>query len=192
VKVAIFGASGATGQHLVRQALDQGYEVTAFARSPSRFSVHDERIRTLRGDVTDQEAVRAAIAGQDAVLCALGASTPLRRDPTLVAGIQNIVAAMTDAGVRRLVYLSFCGVRAARWQLTPLGRYIVAPIIMRNVVADHEAKERIIQESQLEYVIVRPPRLTNGPARGTYRSGTNIRADSLIPHIARADVESSC
>jgi putative NADH-flavin reductase len=89
VKVVILGASGATGQHLVRQALHQGHKVTAFARSPSRFPVHDERIRTHRGDVTDQEAVRAAIAGQDAVLCALGASTPLRRDPTLVAAFKT-------------------------------------------------------------------------------------------------------
>jgi putative NADH-flavin reductase len=59
---------------------------------------------------------------------------------------------------------------------------------MRNVVADHEAKERIIRATSLDWVIVRPPRLTNGPRRGTYRSGVGIRATSLIPRISRADV----
>jgi NAD(P)H-binding len=73
---------------------------------------------------------------------------------------------MERCGVPRLVYLSFLGVHEGRRQLSRLGRWIVAPILMRNVVADHEAKERIIRASSLDWVIVRPPRLTNGQRRG--------------------------
>jgi putative NADH-flavin reductase len=65
---------------------------------------------------------------------------------------------------------------------------LVAPLILRNVVADHEEKERIIRQSSLEWVIVRPPRLTHGARKSDYRSGVEIRAVSAIPQISRADL----
>ena len=146
------------------------------------------QLSVLRGDVADITAVETAIMGQDAVLCALGAATPLRRDSALVEGVRRIVVTMERSRVRRLVYLSFLGVRDGRRQLSALGRYLVAPLLLRNVVADHEAKEAIIQASMLEWIIVRPPRLTNGARRGRYRIGTEIRATSAIPRISRADL----
>jgi len=87
-----------------------------------------------------------------------------------------------------LIYLSFLGVLSGRNQLSLLGRYLVAPLILRNVVADHEAKENIIRRSNLDWTVVRPPRLTNGPHTGSYRHGTDIKAASVIPMISRADV----
>jgi hypothetical protein len=95
---------------------------------------------------------------------------------------------MEQRGVRRLVYLSFLGVPEGRHQLSVVGRYLVAPLLLRNVVADHTAKERIIRRSTLEWVTVRPPRLTNGARRGRYRSGLDIRATSVVPRISRADL----
>jgi uncharacterized protein YbjT (DUF2867 family) len=188
MNVLVFGASGGTGRELVGQALRRGHRVTAFVRRGGVASDEQPARTTIRGDVRDGDAVDAAVRGHDAVLCALGAATPLRRDPALVDGIRHIVAAMERHGVRRLVYLSFLGVHEGRAQLSPLGRWIVAPLLLRNVVADHEAKERIIRASSLGWVIVRPPRLTEGPRRGTYRSGVAIRATSVVPRISRADV----
>lgn len=188
MNVIVFGASGATGRELVGQALQRGHRVTAFIRSGPKPSTDSHRLLAIRGDVRDNQAVATAVDGHDAVLCALGAATPLRREPLLVEGIRSIVTAMEQHGVRRLVYLSFLGVHEGRAQLSILGRWVVAPVVMRNVVADHEAKERIIRATSLDWVIVRPPRLTNGPRRGTYRSGVGIRATSLIPRISRADV----
>jgi uncharacterized protein YbjT (DUF2867 family) len=92
--------------------------------------------------VSDRHAVGQAMVDHDAVLCALRAATPLRRDPTLVAGVRNITAAMVEVAVRRLVYLSF-------------------------LAADHAEKEEIIRRSGLDWTIVRPPRLTNGPQTGS-------------------------
>jgi putative NADH-flavin reductase len=188
MRVVIFGASGATGRELVGQALVQGHLVTAFVRNPSRLGPQSSDVRVVRGDVSDRSAVARAIEGQNGVLCALGAATPLRRDPALVEGVRHIVEAMERLGVRRLVYLSFLGVREGRRQLSAIGRFVVAPVILRNVVADHEEKERIIRRSGLEWVIVRPPRLTHGPRRGDYRSGVDIRATSSVPRISRADL----
>lgn len=187
MKVLIFGASGSTGRQLVDAAVGCRHTVTAVVRNPATFH-NDHRVDVVLGDVADRHAVAQAMPGHAAVLCVLGAATPLRRDPTLVAGARHMTEAMLDAGVRRLVYLSFLGVPAGRHQLSALGRYVVAPVLLRNVAADHAAKEEIIRRSGLDWTIVRPPRLTDGPETGAYRHGESIHASQIVPRISRADV----
>jgi nucleoside-diphosphate-sugar epimerase len=120
-------------------------------------------------------------------LCAWLAN-PATTRRILIEGVRNIIDAMERAGVRRLIYISFLGVRNGRHQLSLLGKYIVAPLALRNVVEDHEAKERLLKQSRLNWTILRAPRLTNGRHTGTYRSGEDIRANTIIPAISRADV----
>jgi len=188
MNVLVFGASGGTGRELVKQALTQGHSVTAFVRDPTKFEIKHANLKVVQGDVANYESVARALQNQDATICALGSSTPLRRDPTLIDGVRHIIKAMEQAGVQRLIYLSFLGVRDGRNQLSFLGKYIVAPLVLRNVVADHEVKERLIKQSRLKWTIVRPPRLTNGQRTDAYRSGEGIAANSIIPTISRADV----
>lgn len=162
--------------------------MTAFVRKPEEYGVEHDDLKVVQGDVTDYAAVELAVKDQDAVLCALGSSTPLRRDSTLIEGVRNIVRAMEQASVGRFIYLSFLGVREGRSQLSFFGKYIVAPLVMRNPAADHEVKESIITQSKLDWTIVRPPRLTKGRHTGVYRSGEHIEAESMIPRISRADL----
>src|SRR6266480_4450369 len=72
MKLLVLGATGRTGRELLAGALRQGHEVTALARDPSRLTVHDDRLRVCAGSATDPDTVDKAVAGQDAVLCALG------------------------------------------------------------------------------------------------------------------------
>jgi uncharacterized protein YbjT (DUF2867 family) len=188
MRVLVLGATGATGRHLVEQALAQGHHVTALVRNPAKLHRRSPNLTVVPGDVTDPLAVERAVRFQDAVLCALGSSTPLRHDPTLVAGIANLVEAMERLQVKRLVYLSFLGVHDGRHQLSLLGRYLVAPLLLGKVATDHARKEAIIQQSSLEWVIVRPPRLTNGRRTGAYRSGEDIQATMMVPRVSRADL----
>jgi uncharacterized protein YbjT (DUF2867 family) len=188
MKVLVLGGTGATGRHLVEQALAQGHCVTALARNPAKLHRCSPVLSVVQGNVTDRGVMERAVRSQDAVLCALGSSTPLRHDPALAAGIGNLVGAMEQLQVKRLVYLSFLGVRDGRGQLSLLGRYLVAPLLLRKVAADHERKEAIIQHSALEWVIVRPPRLTNGRRTGTYRCGADIQATMVIPRVSRTDL----
>ncbi len=108
MKVVIFGASGGTGRELVRQALDAGHDVTAFVRDVTRLGVTHERLRVAQGDVRHAAAVSATTAGQDAVLSALGPSKP--DFDAMTVGARNILAAMNEHGVRRLVTLTGAGV----------------------------------------------------------------------------------
>jgi putative NADH-flavin reductase len=188
MNVLVFGASGGTGRELVKMALAQHHRVTAFVRDPHRFEITHASLTVTTGDVVDSARVEQAVRGQDAVMSALGSSRSLKRHPSLVEGVRNIVKAMEDDGVRRLVYLSILGVGDSRRQLGWLDRYVIVPLVLRNVVADHAIKEGIITRSCLDWVIVRPPRLTNGSQTGRCRSGEGIKTGWMTASVSRSHV----
>lgn len=113
--------------------------------------------------------------GQDAVVCALGATAPLRRDTALADGMRNVVAATERHGVRRLVCLSVLGVHEARPQLSVLGRWLLAPLLVRNVVADHQVEERGIRDC----AIARPPHSPTPGAEERIEAGVGVREHGL-------------
>ncbi|HWU77882.1 MAG TPA: SDR family oxidoreductase [Rhodanobacter sp.] len=188
MNVLVFGASGATGREVVMQALDHGHSVRAFVRDPSKFEIRHARLSLMVGDVTEHASVEHAVRDTDAVASALGSGNSLSSQPALIDGVQNIIRAMEHAGVHRFVYLSMLGVGGSGRQLGLVDRYIVLPLLLRNVMKDHAKKEALIKRSTLDWVIVRPPRLTNGPYTGRYRSGEDIRERTLLASISRADV----
>lgn len=188
MEVFVFGASGATGREVVKRALDHGYSVRAFVRDPSKLRITHDRVATMVGDVTDYASVERAVQGADAIASALGSGNSLSSQPALVDGVRNIVRAMQHAGVRRFVYLSMLGVNGSGRQLGLVDRYVVLPLLLRNVMQDHARKEEIIRRSTLDWVIVRPPRLTNGPYTGNYRSGEDVTDGTFLASISRADV----
>jgi putative NADH-flavin reductase len=188
MRLTIFGASGATGKELVAQALERGHHVTAFVRTQGKLEKKNGQLDVLLGDVTDVVMVARAITGSDAVLSALGVGRPLRHDLAVVQGIRNIVKIMEKTGPARLIYLSFLGVTEGRNQVGFLLGRIAARLVLKHEVADHEEKEAAIMHSELAWTIVRPPAMTNGPYTGVYRDGVDIRAQSFLPTISRADV----
>lgn len=187
MNILIFGASGATGSHLVSQALKQGHRVTAFVRTASKLEITHPNLKVAEGDVSHYQQVENAMQDQEVVFSALGAATPFKRDHKLIIGIQNIVAAMTKQNVPRIIYQSFLGVKENRKELGLMVN-MVMPVILKKAIVDHEAKEDIITKSQLDWVIVRCPMLTNGPLTASYRTGERIRSSSVIPLVSRADV----
>jgi putative NADH-flavin reductase len=187
VNIVVFGASGGTGREVVSQGLAQGHMVTAFTRSPARIRTTHENLKTVTGDITDARAVERAITGQQAVLSCLGAPNPILPYPAFTDGLRNIVQAMGLGGVKRLIYESFIGVSASRAEAGFMIRY-VASRILRGAIANHEINERLIQQSLLEWTIVRPPRLSVVRLNGRYRSGEHIVGKFPIQLISRANV----
>jgi putative NADH-flavin reductase len=172
LRVVVFGASGRTGRQLVEQALEGGHEVTAFVRDSSKLGIEGEGLSVVVGDVMDAARVEEAVAGQDAVLSALGHTKTSAKDVRAV-GTKNIVAAMKKHGVRRLVSLTGAGVRDPRDQPKLIDKAIrfLLKTLQRDVLEDAERHAGIIRESGLEWVIVRGPMLTDGPKTGEYRVG---------------------
>jgi putative NADH-flavin reductase len=199
MRLVIFGPTGGTGRRLVERAIAEGHEVTAFVRDPSRITARHERLDVVVGDAFDPESVREAVAGNEAVIGVLGSrkpSNPLhpRRpgDPDGVAsaGSANIIAAMKEHGVRRFVCQTAWGVGESRQDPGFAGAFfmkVLVPPLLRDEYADKEVQEKLVRQSDLEWVIVRPMILTNGPWTNYYRAGVDLKPGRR-PYISRADV----
>jgi putative NADH-flavin reductase len=187
MRLLIIGATGGTGRELVRQALEQGHEVTALARDPARFTIAHTRMRVLKGDVLDPPSLRAAMRGQDAVVSALGHKRWLGPTRILSEGTRNIITAMEAASVRRFVCQTSLGVSTSWGRLGLLYTLFVVPIILPFYYWDKGRQERIVTASALDWTIVQPGILTNGPARGAFRHGHGIGQWILSVRISRAD-----
>jgi uncharacterized protein YbjT (DUF2867 family) len=187
MRIAIFGATGGTGRELVAQALDGGHHVTAQARSPESLAgMNHPELEVVRGDVLVAGDVERAVRGQQAVLCAIGAGperTSLRED-----GTRNIVSAMENEGVPRLVCLSSLGVGDSRANLPFFTKHIVVGIFLRHAFADHERQEHVVMQSPLAWTIARPPHLKEGPRTGEYQHGFPPTHRDIRGWISRADV----
>ena len=182
MKVIVFGATGKTGQHLLRAALAQGHKVTAFGRSVERIDIDDPALETHKGDVFDAESVAAAVAGQDAVIVCLG-PIGLKDKTTLSTGTAAVIDAMSRHDVQRLVVMSAAGVGES-WKQIPRSSRLLFRTMLRNVFKDHEAQEAIVEQSGLDWTIVRAAVLKDDPAIGNYtasNTGANTR-------VTRADV----
>lgn len=181
MKLIVFGATGKTGQHVWRIALDQGHEVTAFTRSPDRIDAN-EGLRVVQGDVGDADAVAEAVAGHDGVIVVLG-SNGLRDRTTLTSGTSRLVEGMRLHGVERLVVLSAAGVGES-WAQVPLLSRVMFKTLLRNIHADHTAQEAVVRSSGLDWTIVRAAVLTDDPPSGDV-TATNT---GKVSRISRADL----
>jgi putative NADH-flavin reductase len=169
LKVVIFGATGQTGHLLTKRALSRGDEVTAFVRDPAHLSNLGGLMRVVQGDVLDPVAVEGAVAGQEAVLVALGTATK-GSPPVLPQGVHHILDAMETHGVRRIVVLSAAG--ALHETAESLGGRVglrLARAILRGVYSEHGGMLEEIRKRDLDWIAVRPVILTNGPWTGRYR-----------------------
>jgi putative NADH-flavin reductase len=187
MKVVVIGASGGTGRRLVEQALERGHRVTAFVRQARRLPLEHEALTVAVGDVLDPSSLARAVAGTDAVLCALGHKRwyPNR---ILSEGTRNLVAAMKAGGARRLVCETSLGVGDSFGRLGLYYTLFVVPFILPFYYFDKLRQERVVRASGLEWVIVRPGVLTNGPARGRYRHGPRVGHWVLTLRVSRGDV----
>jgi hypothetical protein len=111
-----------------------------------------------------------------------------RKKTTLSNGTKNIVNAMGKFGIKRFICESSLGVGASKGRLGLLYTYFLIPLFLRGLFADKEVQERIIEDSALDWVIVRPAALTNGPRRGVYRHGEDIGHWLFTRRISRSDV----
>ena len=189
--IALFGATGKTGQRVQAKALAEGHSVRALVRDPGKVQVTHERLQVIQGDVLDAKAVAQTVAGADVVLALFGHVKGSQ--PTLQTdGTRAIVAAMQASGVTRLVTLSGGGLRA------PQDRPKLADRVMRTllrlmagaVLADAEGHLVVLQQSGVDWTVVRGPMLTEDPGKGRYRvgwvgvgTGMRISRDDLADFI---------
>lgn len=184
MKIVIFGATGCIGRQLTEQCLTAGREVTALARKPEALQAFAGRITIVQGDLLNLSSVEEAVKGQDVVLSTFGASN--RNDADIYPkGITNIIAAMKKQGVRRIV----CVTAAPVDDSPELGFFfgkIIMPLFLQKYYDAMKQLEVALKQSDLDWTIVGPGRLTDTPRIGEYRIGETIPKGGW--KISRADV----
>jgi len=186
MKLIIFGSTGSVGHHVVEQALEQGHQVTAFARHPETLSFEHPGLTCIAGDVFDPAAVAAAIQGHDAVLVSLG--TLKWKNKVRSIGTRHIVEGMQQHGVKRLICQTTLGIGDSEGNLNFYWKYIMFGLLLRPFYKDHIIQEAIVKNSGLDWTIVRPGSFTDEPAQGTYKQGFSGSEKELTLKIPRADV----
>jgi Putative NADH-flavin reductase len=182
----VFGASGRLGRKILEDALTAGHRVRAFVRTPSSFTMQHPHLTLFQGDSMNAESVYKALAEQQAVISALGPVRPLEAG-MLETSAKNIVAAMKERNIYRLVSTSGAGVWQPQDQpkLPDYFMAILLHIFAREVERDSFANVDVIKASDLDWTVVRFPRLTDSPRTGRYRVGY-IHKESSI-RFSRAD-----
>jgi len=187
MKLLIFGSTGGTGRELVTQALKQGHSVMAYARDPAKIGdIQHSSLKIICGDVLDPAAVKGAVAGQEVVFITIGAGA--KRTTLREEGTRNIIEAMQGTGVKRLICQSSLGVGDSRANLPFFTKYIIVAVFLRHAFADHERQEAVVRQSSLDWTIVRPPHLKDGPRTEVYLHGFPTTDKRIKGWISRADV----
>ncbi len=190
-RILIVGASRGTGLQTVRKALAAGHRVRALARSAANIPIENERLERITGDATDRTALINALEGIEAVIVTLGVAPSFA---TVVSGTElfstatrALVDTMREKGVRRLVAMTGIGAGDSRGHGGFIYDWLVFPLLLKRVYDDKDVQEQIIRQSELDWTIVRPGLLTNGPETDRYRVLLDP-AQWTAGSISRADV----
>lgn len=186
--MVVFGASGKTGSLLVEQALKAGHEVVAYVRRPGSVSLEHPNLRVVVGCLKDTDALKLALTGADACFSTLGGNSLTKSSPELIQGIDGIVRLMEELKLPRFIYLSSIGTGESRYYMPQPLRFLIVDVMLRVPLAGHQANEDRIAASSLQWTVVRPGGLTDGPWTGSYRHGSEKTKLTGNAGISRANV----
>lgn len=187
MKLLVIGATRGIGRSLVEQALDDGHSVRALVRDPERLPVRHDRLDWVKGDIRDTAAVRRAVADQEAVCITIGINPTRKPVSVFSAGTQNVIDALAGSASGLLICVTGIGAGDSKYHGGFFYDKIFNPLLLKTIYADKDRQEALVRNSKLDWVIVRPGFLTNGPRTGTYQVLIDLEGIQA-GKISRADV----
>jgi putative NADH-flavin reductase len=192
VKVLIIGATGKIGRLTVSESLGLGHHVTAFGRAVDRIKPVAQ-LTVFRGDVLNADDVNRSVPGHDVVILTFGAipnvKTLLFGTDLCDVGTRNVIAAMEQWGVRRLVAMTSIGAGDSAGHGSWAFRNIVKPVLLGRIMKDRTNQETRVRASRVsEWVIVRPSELTDGPQNERLQHFTSFDGEREPSNISRSSV----
>ena len=187
MNILIIGASRGVGKALMEIALEEDTEVTVLARNPSKITKKHPQLGVLRGDILDINSLSSAIRGHDAVCSCIGCPITFKPVELFSRGAENIVAVLTKESGKKYVTVTGIGAGDSKGHGGFLYDKIFNPLFLKTIYQDKDREEAIIKNSNLEWLIVRPAGLTNGPRTGIYHV-INDLSGVTMKRISRRDV----
>lgn len=163
MKLLVLGATGGIGRHLVTQSLARGHEVTALVRSPDALRGISGNLRVVQGNLLDADQIGGVLASQEAVLSAFGPRNP-GIATIMTEFARALVPAMSRSQTKRLIAVT----TAYMFEGFPMS--VVKSLLFFRAAKGISAFEEVVRASNLDWTLVRPPRLTNSAAIGSYRA----------------------
>jgi|CXWL01.1.fsa_nt_gi putative NADH-flavin reductase len=167
MNVILFGATGNLGPLVLEKLLAKNTNVTVFARNPKKIAVQHQALKVVAGDARDEQVVIQAIASHDAVVNAIGGEYDANASIRSLA-VDNIINGMKRANIQRLVNLGGVGIlQVGGWFLYK------SPVFPKDFVPasrEHHKVFETLQQSDLEWTMVCPPKMTNAKATGRYQT----------------------
>jgi putative NADH-flavin reductase len=187
MKILVLGGTRGLGLAVVRAAFEAQHSLTVLARHVGDFETPVNGVRMVVGDVGDAADVERAIAGQDAVVWSVGVAPTRRPVHVFSRGTQYMLASMERFGVRRLLCVTGVGAGDSKGQGGFLQAAIMQPLLRRTIFEDKSRQEAQIRASALDWTIVRPAALADGPATGA--CAAYVLPDVAVARrVRRADV----
>jgi putative NADH-flavin reductase len=187
MKLLLIGATQGVGFELLQQALQAGHEVTLIARHPENLEVNHENLTVVKGGILDKSIVEQSVNRQDVVCITIG-TKPTRKPVSVYSeGTKVVIEAMKKSSCRRLLCVTGIGAGDSRGHGGFLYDRIINPLLLGKIYQDKDRQEAIVRQSDLDWEIIRPGLLTNGPHTGKYRVLTDL-SGVKAGNISRADV----
>jgi len=187
MKLLIIGASRGIGKALLEETSKDGHQVRVLARRPEKIDTTDNALEVVQGDVRDLEAVQSAIRDMDVVCSCIGVPITFKPVDLFAVAARNLVQAVEQQPGLKLIAVTGIGAGDSKGHGGFLYDRIFKPLFLRTIYEDKDREEEIIRGSTIEWLIVRPAGLTNGPRTGKYRVITDLEG-SVATRISRRDV----
>jgi putative NADH-flavin reductase len=171
MKLVVFGATGFSGQAILKLALSKGFQVTVLVRNKSAITIQNENLTVIQGNVLDSNDVKKALEHQDAVIQCLGVGGKGDGKPTtfISDATKIVVEEMEKQQIKRLIAMSNVGAGNSLafqpWFFTK----IILPYFMKwlkVIIDDKNRMEPIIMNSELDWTIVRCPNIVDKSPKG--------------------------
>lgn len=172
MKILLLGATGRTGKLLVREALQNGYDVKCLIREESKmlFDEDQEHLQIVRGNPLVKSDIERGLKDCDYVISVLNVSresdfpwSKLRSPKKLMSDtLRNIVNLSHDHAIKKVVICSAWGVQETRNDIPTWFKWLIENSNIKYAYDDHERQEQILRGSLLKWTIVRPVGLLNG------------------------------
>lgn len=187
MNISVIGATRGIGLKVVEQATGKGHNVTALVRRPAAMIFRHKNLHSVPGDVLDPDAVEDATKGQDVIVFTVGIMPTRAPVKIFSEGTENVLNAMQKTGVKFLIAVTGMGAGDSKGNWGFAYRFIYNLASIKTIYEDKDRQERLIKSRAIEWIIVRPAFLTDGPLTGKYRIFTDMK--TIRPgRISRADV----
>ena len=188
MKVLIVGAAGALGVVLVHRALKFDHQVTAMVRSPGPLSeIQDPNLTVASCDVLRESCLDTHMATQEAVICVWGVKPTRKKVSVFSEGTDNVIRSMQRHNVRRLLCVTGIGAGDSRGHGGFVYDRIIQPLFLKTIYQDKDRQERLVEQSDRDWIIVRPATLTDGKGTGNFAVVQKMQG-LTAGSISRADV----